>query len=166
MLVPLPLALMGPPDGTPNMVFTLLVAWAILSDYLDGFIARRTNHVSELGKILDPIADKVCAAFLFLYAVWIGRIPGWFLVAMVGRDLLLLLGSWMILSRHRKVAMSVMSGKITVNILAMLWIVAMYVPDATGWTAILMGLSLLMMVYSTTEYIWRYLQIKSGAGFN
>ena len=166
MLVPIPLALMGPPDGSPDLAFTLLVVWAILSDFLDGMLARWMNQVSELGKVLDPIADKVCAALLFIYAVWIGRIPGWFLAALLGRDLLILLGSWVILSQHRKVAMSVMSGKVTVNVLAVLWIVVMYFPNAGGWTTFLMGLSLLMMVYSTSEYAWRYLQIRKGATFN
>lgn len=166
MLVPIPLALMGPPEGSPDLAFTALVVWAILSDFLDGMLARWTNHVSELGKVLDPIADKVCAALLFIFAVWIDRIPGWFLAVLIGRDVLILLGSWIILSQHRKVAMSVLSGKITVNILALYWIVVMYFPDAAGWTLFLMGLSLLMMVYSTSEYVWRYLQIRKGASFN
>ncbi len=166
MLVPIPLAIMGPPDGSPDVVFTLLVAWVILSDFLDGMLARWMNQVSELGKVLDPLADKVCAALLFIYAVWIGRIPGWFLAVILGRDLLILLGSWVILSKHRKVAMSVMSGKIAVNILAVLWVVVMYFPNASGWVVFLMGLSIVMMVYSTAEYVWRYLQIQKGARYN
>jgi CDP-diacylglycerol--glycerol-3-phosphate 3-phosphatidyltransferase len=166
MLVPIPLAFMGPPDGSPDLAFTLLVVWAISSDFLDGWLARWMNQVSELGKILDPIADKVCAALLFIYAVWIGRIPSWFLASLLGRDVLILLGSWFILSRHRKVAMSVMSGKVTVNVLAILWIVVMYFPNAEGWSTFLMGLSLLMMVYSTAEYAWRYLRIREGASYN
>jgi CDP-diacylglycerol--glycerol-3-phosphate 3-phosphatidyltransferase len=166
MLVPIPLAFMGPPDGTPDLLFTLLVAWAILSDFLDGWIARWMNQVSELGKVLDPIADKVCAALLFIYAVWVGRIPSWFLAALLGRDVLILLGSWFILSKHRKVAMSVMSGKVTVNLLAILWIVVMYFPNMVSLATFLMGLSLLMMVYSTSEYVWRYLQIRDGASYN
>jgi CDP-diacylglycerol--glycerol-3-phosphate 3-phosphatidyltransferase len=157
---------MGPPDGSPDLAFTLLVVWAILSDFLDGMLARWTNHVSELGKVLDPIADKVCAALLFIFAVWIGRIPGWFLAVLIGRDILILLGSWIILSQHRKVAMSVLSGKITVNVLAVYWIVVMYFPNAGWWITFLMGLSLIMMVYSTSEYVWRYLQIRKGARFN
>lgn len=166
ILVPIPLAFMGPPDGSPDLAFTLLVAWAILSDFLDGILARWMNQITELGKVLDPIADKVCAAFLFIYAVWIGRIPVWFLTVLIGRDVLILFGSWIILSQHRKVAMSVMSGKVTVNVLAVLWIVVMYFPNAGWWTTFLMGLSLVMMVYSTSEYAWRYFQIRKGASFN
>jgi len=166
MLVPIPLAIMGPPDGSPDLAFTLLVTWAILSDFLDGMLARWMNQVSELGKVLDPLADKVCAALLFIYAVWIGRIPSWFLAVILGRDLLILLGSWVILSKHRKVAMSVMSGKVAVNVLAVLWIVVMYFPNASGWAVFLMGLSIVMMVYSTAEYVWRYMQIQRGARYN
>jgi hypothetical protein len=64
------------------------------------------------------------------------------------------------------VAMSVLSGKITVNVLAVYWIVVMYFPNAGWWITFLMGLSLIMMVYSTSEYVWRYLQIRKGARFN
>ena len=160
MLVPIPLALLGPPDGRPDTLFTALVFWAIISDFLDGYLARLLNQRSELGKILDPIADKVCAILLFLFAVWIDRIPMWFLMVVITRDFLILLGSYVIIKQHRKVAMSVMSGKITVNLLALFWIVVMYFPDHTTWGTVLLSLSTAMMVYSTAEYAWRYRNIR------
>jgi len=44
MLIPIPMAIIGLPDtGKPGTVFTILVVWAILSDYLDGIIARKRN---------------------------------------------------------------------------------------------------------------------------
>jgi len=166
MIVPIPLALLGPPDGRPETLFTLLVAWAIISDYLDGYLARLLNQRSEFGKIIDPIADKVCAILLFLFAVWVDRIPLWFLLVVITRDVLILLGSYIIIKQHRKVAMSVMSGKITVNLLALLWIVVMYFPDHAIWETVLLSISTAMMVYSTAEYAWRYRKIRIGARFN
>jgi len=167
MLIPIPMAIIGLPDtGKPGTVFTILVVWAILSDYLDGIIARKRNEISELGKILDPLSDKISAAFLFILAVWFDRLPGWFFAVMILRDLLILSGSMLILKKYGKVAMSVMSGKITINVLALLWITVMYFPERETWVSFMIILSLVTMIYSTGDYYWRYLNIKKGAAFN
>lgn len=166
MLVPIPLILLGPPEGRPGLLFTLLVGWCIVSDYLDGYLARVLNQRSELGKVLDPIADKICAVLLFVYAVWIGRIPLWFLILVVSRDLLILAGSYYILKEHRKVAMSVMSGKVAVNALALLWITVMYFPGHEGAKTFLMVTAVVLMVYSFIEYSWRFRKIREGVDFN
>jgi len=161
------MAIIGLPDtGKPGTVFTILVVLAILSDYLDGIIARVRNEISELGKILDPLSDKISAAFLFILAVWFDRLPGWFFAVMILRDLLILSGSMLILKKYGKVAMSVMSGKITINVLALLWITVMYFPERETWVSFMIILSLVTMIYSTGDYYWRYLNIKKGAAFN
>lgn len=166
MLVPIPLIWMGPPIGRPEPLFTVLVVWAILSDFLDGYLARLLNQRSELGKILDPIADKICAGLLFVFAVWVDRIPWWFLAIIILRDLLILFGSWFIIKRHRKVAMSVMSGKIAVNILAALWITVMYFPEQKELYLGLMAASLFFLGYSFLEYVNRFRLIYKGSDFN
>ena len=167
MLVPIPMAIIGlPATGKPETLFTILVVWAILSDYLDGIMARKLNQISELGKILDPLSDKISAAFLFIMAVWFDRLPLWFFGIMMLRDLLILSGSMVILKKYGKVAMSVMSGKITINVLALLWITVMYFPEQQTWGTFMIILSMGMMIYSTGDYYWRYLNIKKGAAFN
>lgn len=166
MLVPIPIILLGSEGGRPEPLFSLLVAWCIVSDYLDGYLARLLNQRSELGKVLDPLADKVCALLLFVYAVWIGHIPLWFLGLVITRDLLILAGSYYILREHRKVAMSVMSGKVAVNALALLWISVMYFPEHDGAKMFLMVATLVLMVYSFIEYYWRFRKIRQGARFN
>lgn len=167
MLIPIPMAMIGIPEsGKPDTLFTVLVVWAIISDYLDGIMARKLNQISELGKILDPLSDKISAAFLFIMAVWFDRLPLWFFGVMMLRDLLILTGSLVILKTHGKVAMSVMSGKITINVLALLWITVMYFPERETWASFMVILALGMMIYSTGDYFWRYLNIKKGAAFN
>jgi CDP-diacylglycerol--glycerol-3-phosphate 3-phosphatidyltransferase len=166
VVAPIPLALMGPPSDQPSVVFTAIVIWIIFSDYLDGYLARLFDQRTELGKVLDPLADKICAAFLFLFAVWIDRIPEWFLAVVIGRDVLILLGSLVILRSNQKVAMSVMSGKITINVLALYWLAVMYFPGHQMLEITFMSASIVMMVYSTAEYAWRYFKIRQGAKFN
>jgi len=63
---------------------------ASLTDYYDGKIARRRNQVTNFGKLLDPVADKilVAAAFVMLMLLDDLRIPGWTVVAIIGREFL------------------------------------------------------------------------------
>lgn len=144
----------------------VLVAYGIASDYLDGLVARKTNTISELGKMIDPVADKLCALILFIYTVWIGRIPVWFLMLAIVRDSLIMLGSYYIKKKYNKVAMSIMSGKISVNVLALYWISVFFFPEAASTHMFLMASSLTIMIISLFDYFNRYRLIMRGAKFN
>lgn len=76
-------------SGRENAAVILYVAGA-WSDFFDGYIARRTNSVSELGKLLDPLADRIFIAALVVALVVRDVLPWWLALAIVGRDLLLL----------------------------------------------------------------------------
>jgi cardiolipin synthase len=66
---------------------------AALSDGLDGYLAKRFNWTSALGKILDPLADKLLLVAVFMVATWIGLVPRWLTIAAVTRDFLIGLGA-------------------------------------------------------------------------
>lgn len=149
-----------------NFLVTILIAYGVLSDYLDGLVARLRNEISELGKMLDPIADKMMAFMLFFYTVMLGWIPVWFFVIGVSRDLLIMLGSGYIKKKRGKVAMSTMSGKISVNVLAFYWISVFFYPGASEIHIILMMCSLVIMAISFVDYFYRYKMILEGAEFN
>jgi CDP-diacylglycerol--glycerol-3-phosphate 3-phosphatidyltransferase len=143
-----------------------LIIYGAVSDYLDGLVARWRNEISELGKVLDPIADKVMAFFLFLYTVMLGWIPIWYFALGVTRDLLIMAGSAHIKKKRGKVAMSIMSGKVSVNIMALYWISVFFFPEAETTTQFLMVISAVVMVVSFIEYKRRYYKIINGADFN
>ena len=68
----------------------ILYALGAWSDFLDGYIARRTNTVTDLGKLLDPLADRIFIAALVIALVVRGTLPWWVAVVILGRDLLVL----------------------------------------------------------------------------
>lgn len=144
----------------------LLIVYGVASDYLDGLVARWKNEISELGKILDPVADKLMAFFLFLYTVMLGWIPVWYFVIGVIRDLCIMAGSLIIKKRSGKVAMSIMAGKVSVNIMALYWISVFFFREATTLQNWLMYLSVAFMIYSLINYIIRFKKILNGANFN
>jgi cardiolipin synthase (CMP-forming) len=70
-----------------------LFAVAALSDGLDGWLAKSFGWTSRLGKILDPIADKLLLVTVFVTLVWVGRVPLWLGAAVVVRDLVIVAGA-------------------------------------------------------------------------
>jgi CDP-diacylglycerol---glycerol-3-phosphate 3-phosphatidyltransferase len=60
---------------------------AVLTDYLDGFLARRRNEVTRLGTLLDPLADKLLTTAAFLSLVEMDIAPAWMVTIIIGREL-------------------------------------------------------------------------------
>jgi cardiolipin synthase len=101
--------------GDDNVAFSLFVLTAS-TDWLDGWIARRTGTITDIGKIIDPLVDRllIAASLIGLYAV--GRIRLWLLVVLVARDVYLLYGSW-VLERHGRRLGVTWIGKTTTFVL-------------------------------------------------
>ena len=149
-----------------DAIIILLIGYGIISDYLDGFVARKTNTISEIGKMIDPISDKIAAGLLFIYTVVIGWVPFWFLWLFIARDILILIGSSFIKLRYGKVAMSTISGKISVNIISLYWISIFFFRSASLAHTILLWASVAIMLFSFIMYLLRYRNIMNGARFN
>jgi CDP-diacylglycerol---glycerol-3-phosphate 3-phosphatidyltransferase len=103
-------------DHKAWLLALMLVATA--TDYLDGFIARRLHQVSDTGKIIDPLADKVCIGSICVcLSLWRG-FPWWATALIVGRDVLILAGAVLLMKRIKAVPVSNWSGKWAVTVLA------------------------------------------------
>lgn len=59
---------------------------ASLTDFLDGFLARRRKEVTALGKLLDPAADKILTSAAFISLVGLGLAPAWMVVVVIARE--------------------------------------------------------------------------------
>jgi CDP-diacylglycerol--glycerol-3-phosphate 3-phosphatidyltransferase len=64
-----------------------IFALAVLTDYLDGYFARRRNEVTRLGILLDPLADKLLIAAALLSLVEMGLVPAWMVMIILAREL-------------------------------------------------------------------------------
>ena len=75
----------------PTRFFTFIVALvfsaAAITDYLDGWYARKYNLVSNFGKIMDPLADKLLVACTLIMLTYQGWIPGWVVCVVIGREI-------------------------------------------------------------------------------
>lgn len=75
------------------LVALALFVVAGLSDGVDGYLAKRFNWTSELGKFLDPLADKLLLITVFVAAAWLDLVPWWLTSAVVARDVLIASGA-------------------------------------------------------------------------
>src|SRR5690625_5704548 len=100
------------------------------------------------------------AFFLFLYTVMLGWILVWYFVIGVIRDLCIMAGSLIIKKRSGKVAMSIMAGKVSVNIMALYWISVFFFREATTLHNWLMYLSVAFIIYSLINDIILFIVVE------
>ena len=93
----------------------IVIMW--LTDILDGYYARSRNEVSELGKVIDPVADKVSIITISLVMVITGIIPLWFFIVIISRDILILLGGLIVKKKTGRVLQSNITGKLAVFVI-------------------------------------------------
>lgn len=125
----------------------LALFWlAGVTDFADGYLARRFQWQSRLGGLIDPLADKALMAFTFVAMGAAGVIPWWLVALVFGRDLVILSGSALVASRTSiREFPPTWAGKVstTVQILSVLvllavsagWMAAWWGPVAVGATA-------------------------------
>ena len=95
-------------DQVLSALITYLVAF--ITDIVDGYLARRNNWISNVGKVLDPLADKlmlIAALGCFYFAGWIDL---WLLAIVVGKELLMIIGG-AALYKHKIVVYADWFGK-------------------------------------------------------
>jgi CDP-diacylglycerol---glycerol-3-phosphate 3-phosphatidyltransferase len=86
-LVPLVVVFLISTESIDAVVAAILFGAAAVTDWLDGMLARRRRQVTTLGKLLDPVADKLLVAAALISLVQVGRVDAWIVVLIVGREL-------------------------------------------------------------------------------
>lgn len=86
VLVPLVMVFLISSSRVHVLIAAVIFIAASLTDWLDGLIARRRNQVTTLGKLLDPLADKLLVAAALISLVQIEKVPAWMVVVIIGRE--------------------------------------------------------------------------------
>lgn len=80
------------------LVILVVVSW---SDWVDGYVARRFNQVSRIGRLLDPISDRLLVAVVGIALLIAGILPLWAVLLVLARDALMLMGLALLLARGK-----------------------------------------------------------------
>ena len=86
-VIPLIIVLFSFPNRFLALVSALVFSAAAVTDYLDGFMARRQGKVTFIGKVMDPVADKLLNSSAFIMLAAHGWVPAWMVCVIVGREL-------------------------------------------------------------------------------
>ncbi len=85
--VPIIVILLLFPNPLCTLLAALLFSVAAITDFLDGFFARQKGLVSNFGKVMDPIADKLLVSSSFIMITSLGWIPAWIVCIIIGREI-------------------------------------------------------------------------------
>ncbi len=142
-------------DGQSTGMLTLaLMLAAGATDLLDGWVARRLGQTSDLGRVLDPLADKIFIGCICICLVLLRDFPFWLVALQGARDLAIVgVGSYLLRSRHTVIPASLF-GKIATWAMALTILAHVLNVDAT-WLRLAHVLTALLIVGSGGDYARR-----------
>ena len=151
--------------GYDNQVATLALAVIIIAtDYFDGYFARRWNAITDIGKILDPLADKICSASAAIALIHYRCYPLWLFLAIVARDLLILLAGLLLIRSRRIVPVSNISGKIAVGFVSLSLFIYLTNIEALKKPSIIAAIvALFISIISYTQFFIKTVKRKEQA---
>ncbi len=130
---------------------TAIFALASITDFFDGYLARKHNMITDFGKFMDPLADKALVAAALLILVQIQRIEAWAVLIIIVREYSISIIR-AIASANGKVIAASGGGKIK-TVLQMLSVIMLLL--SIPFANIVFYLAVAMTLYSGVEYIWK-----------
>ena len=148
---------LGDPGMRIVIFFVCIVAAA--TDILDGYLARKLDQVTEFGKIIDPLADKVAVAAIIIKLFVIGEIPPYYFIMIIARDVLIFVGGIFVTRKIGRVLPSNVLGKITVIVIGIVILfIVLGIPKNSYIYLSLYGLSIILIFGSFIGYVIRAME--------
>ena len=146
-------------------VSLLIFILAGISDVVDGYLARKNNWISDLGKILDPLADKLMQCAVLVCLTITNMIELWFVLPYVLKEILVLCGGLFIIKNKKVFVVSNIFGKLAAFVfyVAICIIMLLSTPWQASvplWTNIICIISLCCTVIALVVYICQYFSDK------
>ncbi len=150
-----------------DLIAAALVGASLLTDVLDGFVARTFNMISDLGKMLDPVTDKVIV-FLIAVALAFGDraplLPVWLLGLIIIRDLVILMLAVRVLQEDKHLFTSSWSGKTVtffLGVTLLLYLLAYWMPDwVTGYIQWAPRIAAGLILLNAVDYFEKYWSVR------
>ena len=139
----------------------VIIILIVLSDFLDGYVARKADEITNFGKLIDPVADKICMMVVAIYLIIAYKLPFLvFFITLAIRDTFLIIIGVFLMYSQDEVFHSNTSGKWFMGISALMMVLFMFqvplnIPGYILWLSYI--IVIILFSISTYEYIRRYL---------
>lgn len=140
-----------------HYISLILFVAASITDWFDGYLARKNHLVTNFGKFMDPLADKLLVCSAMICMIELGRLPAWFVIIIIGREFIIS-GFRLIAAENGIVIAANYWGKFkTVSQMIMIILLILHF-DLSVFVIleqIFIWLSLALTVISLMTYIWQ-----------
>jgi CDP-diacylglycerol--glycerol-3-phosphate 3-phosphatidyltransferase len=154
--------LLSKTNDSLKWVALALFVIASLTDFADGYIARKYNLVTNFGKFMDPLADKILTISGMICLVELGRIPSWIVVIIVAREFIIS-GFRLVAAENGVVIAANYWGKFKTTFqMIMIILMIMNIPQLRIVTNIVMWIALALTLISLWTYIMANKQVLAG----
>ncbi len=138
----------------------LVYALATFTDFLDGYLARKLNCITNMGKVLDPLGDKMLTAAVLVCLLIDGLLPGWLVLIVLVKEALMGVGGLLI---HRKARVEIPPsnyiGKTATVLFFVTCAVLMLFPVGHDLAVALVGAAVVVSIAAFVSYLCRFIRI-------
>ncbi len=162
LIVPFVMIMQIAPDGKGRFAALAIFILASITDFLDGYIARKNHLVTNFGKFMDPLADKLLVSAAMICLVSMGRLPAWMVIIIISREFAIS-GFRLIAADNGIVIAASWWGKFkTVSQMIMIILLIANLGGVfTVLEQIFMWVALILTVVSLADYIWKNKKVLS-----
>ncbi|KAF0153415.1 MAG: CDP-diacylglycerol--glycerol-3-phosphate 3-phosphatidyltransferase [Ignavibacteria bacterium] len=143
----------------PNYYLILCIIIAFISDLADGYVARKTNTVTEMGKLLDPLADKLLTAILIILFWMLEFVPLIYLIILLSRDVVIFIGGILLAKKIGTITPSNFFGKFTVFTIGLYFLTILFVGAEYWLSNLMLIISGALSILSIFVYLIRGLKL-------
>ena len=147
--------------SSSHMIAFILIVIGAATDFLDGYFARKYSQVTDFGRIIDPLADKVAIGVLVVILLIRSLLPLWFVLSILIRDIIIFSGGMYVQKSKGIVLQSNWLGKWTAGVLALLvGITVLNMDSLLQVKQIFIYGSTVMIILSFASYAKRFMQLR------
>nr|WP_298514797.1 CDP-diacylglycerol--glycerol-3-phosphate 3-phosphatidyltransferase [uncultured Marvinbryantia sp.] len=162
LIIPFVICMLVGKSGNLRFLALAIFVIASMTDWLDGYLARKNHLVTNFGKFMDPLADKLLVSAAMICLVELGRLPAWIVIIIISREFAIS-GFRLIASDNGIVIAASWWGKFKTT--AQMIMIILLIADLGGVFAVLeqifIWLALALTIISLVDYIWKNKQVLS-----
>jgi len=146
-------------EGSDYVALTVFIL-AALTDMLDGMIARRQNKITTLGKVLDPLGDKLMALCVLTCLTIDGRIPLWAVIVLLVKEIIMGIGGFYIYRKSRFMPPSNYFGKTSTVVLFIACVILIAFKDLPEpWPLVIISIAIATTIVAFVNYLIVFIKL-------